>query len=75
MSKPIGFSKQEIESCILAGFTQYEEDKKRFQSMLGTSDDLAFMGATWKRMSPDARGFLKKSQPEVFRQAVSLFGE
>lgn len=77
MSTSIPYSKQEIESCIMAGVAKYEEDKGAFQQRLGSSDGMAFLGATWKKLKnqPEGVEFLKKNQPDVYRQAVSMFGE
>lgn len=75
MSKPLAYSKQEIESCIMAGITRYEEDKKNFGGKLGSSDKMAVLGASWKQIPPDGRAMLKKQQPDVYKQAISLFGE
>jgi len=77
MSKPLPFSKQEIESCILSGIAAYEEDKKLFGQKVESSDNMAFLGATWKKLKnqPEGLKFLKETQPEIYRQALSLFGE
>ncbi len=74
MAKPLPFSTQEIDDSIMAGFAAFAEDQRKVKEVLGAANDLAILGALWKAMSPQAKDYINKSNPQVHKQATSLFG-
>jgi hypothetical protein len=74
-SKPMPYSRQEISDAIMSGMALFQEDFKVFKSLLGAADDAAILAATWRKMPPAAKDYLKQNNPDIHRQARSMFGE
>jgi hypothetical protein len=74
MAKPLPFSTQEINDSIMAGFAMFQDDQKKVKETLGAADDMAVLGALWKSMTPGAKDAIKNANPQVHKQATSMFG-
>lgn len=75
MAKPTPFSTQEIDDSILDGFAQFQEDQTKIKQLLGAADDMAILGAVWRKMGPEAKGYIQRTNPDLHRQATSMFGQ